>query len=110
MGAVDSSLLERYGHVLRTLDREAAQTPPDQYLELLGPGEVDDLLLIRNRLSEIDLNSKQEVELRQADDVLLRHHRLIAEWLSPGSVEEPTTRWWWHLDEGPQVRAEAEAA
>ena len=110
MGTVDGSLLERYRHLLGTLDEEAGKTSPEEYLELLGPGEVDDLLLIRNRISEMDLNPEQKAEVGKTDDLLIKHRALITEWFSVGSVEEPTTRWWWHLDKGPQVREKAERA
>jgi len=110
MGSVDKSLLERYQHLLRILDEEARETPSEEYLELLSPGEVDELLLIRNRISEMDLNSEQMAEVRKADDLLIKHRRLIMEWLSVGSIEEPVAHWWWHLDKGPQVREEAERA
>ena len=110
MGAVDDSLLERYRHLLRTLDEEAGKTPPKEYLDLLGPGEVDELLLIRNRISEMDLSPEQKAEVSEADDLLVKHRRLITEWLSMGSVEEPIAHWWWHLDEGPQVREQAREA
>ncbi|MDA8188965.1 MAG: hypothetical protein M0T85_12555 [Dehalococcoidales bacterium] len=110
MGYIDKTLLERYGHLLRTLDKEAEKVPPEDYLELLGPGEVDELLLIRNRIAEMDLSPEQESEVMQADDLLVKHHRLITEWLSMGSAEEPIAHWWWHLDKGPQVREKAREA
>lgn len=110
MGHLDSSLLERYRHLLRTLDEESRRTLPEDYLELLGPGEVDEILLIRDRISEMDLSSEQRAEVRKADDLLMKHRRLIMEWLSVGSIEEPLAHWWWHLDKGPQVRDEAERA
>lgn len=110
MGSVDESLLERYRYLLRTLDEEARKTPPEEYLELLSPGEVDEILLIRNRISEMDLSPEQKAEVRKADDLLIKHRGLIMEWLSVGSVEEPIAHWWWHLDKGPQVREEAERA
>ncbi|MBI4321196.1 MAG: hypothetical protein HY675_22115 [Chloroflexi bacterium] len=110
MGHLDTSLLGRYRHLLKTLDEESSRIPPDEYLELLGPGEVDELLLIRNQIADMSLGPEEKAELAKADDLLVKHRKLITEWQSMGSVEEPSAHWWWHLDKGPRVRKKAQEA
>ncbi len=58
-----------------------------------------------------ELSDAQRVQLRIFDDRLQVRWRKVAEMLETLVWVEPDRRhWWWHLDEGPQVRAEAEQA
>src|SRR5450756_770651 len=108
MGTVDGSLLERYRHLLGTLDEEAGKTSPEEYLELLGLGEVDDLLLIRDRISEMDLSPEQKAEVGKADDLLMKRRGRASDWVAAGPGVVPIPRWGWQLDNGVQGREKAE--
>lgn len=102
--------LDRYRAYLEAIDDEARNvTSEDAYLDLLAPSEAIDLLCVRDELVETDLAAVEQRERDQLDDLLVKHRRLIAENISP-TPGEPRERWWWHLHEGPQVRAEALAA
>lgn len=110
MGSLADSLLERYGRWLRLLDNEASRTEDGEYLDLLGPGEVDELLFMWDEISRIDLSPEQRAELTKLDDILMKHYRVVAEWMPTRLPGESRSHWWWYLDEGPQVREEAEKA
>ena len=104
------SALERSRAYLETLDEEAENTTnEEEYFELLGPGEVLDLLTIRDILSRCTLGAHEQAEVSRLDDLLIKH-----QWLVTGNIppypDVPRSRWWWHLHEGPQVREEAIAA
>lgn len=106
------SALDQYRRYLAVIDRESARLPSDDleaYLELLGPGEALDLLVIRDEIAQLDLTPEERCELDVLDDLLVKHRRLIAEnlWPHPAVARG---RWWWHLDEGPEVRQRALAA
>jgi len=61
------------------------------------------------------LTSEQSETLKQADDVLLSQSRKVVamhpDVFTPDRQNAgPRSYWWWFLNEGPQVREEAEAA
>lgn len=101
---VSQTPLERYRRYLDTLDAEAQRTPDEEdYLELLSPGEVIDLLCTRDEVAEMSLDNELLHELDRLDDLLTKHYRLIPENV-PAFPDKPSERWWWHLHDGPQVR------
>ncbi|MCL5958775.1 MAG: hypothetical protein M1358_05560 [Chloroflexi bacterium] len=55
-----------------------------------------------------ELTPQQREEITRIDDDLARLHRRVADVLPPGGETPDRSQWWWHLDEGPQVRKEAE--
>jgi len=56
-----------------------------------------------------ELSEAQQAQLRIFDDRLQERWQKVAEMLETLVWVEPDRRhWWWHLDEGPQVREEAE--
>ena len=101
--------LARYGDYLDTVDKYAQETPEHEYVDLLSPGEALDLLIIRDKLSECELDDGQQRALLRLDNLLIKHHRLVVENVPP-YPEKPLARWWWHLHRGPWVREEALAA
>ncbi|MBI4504311.1 MAG: hypothetical protein HY691_02155 [Chloroflexi bacterium] len=101
--------LEQYRLYLESVEEESPHTPASEYLELLSPGEALDLLTIRDRLSTMSLSPAEQRELARLDELLMKHQRLVVDNI-PHFADEPRTRWWWHLHEGPQVREEALAA
>lgn len=108
MGAL--APLERYRSYLETIDEESRRVADDEeYLDLLAPSEVIDLLCVRDEIAEQSLDAEQRRETDRLDDLLLKHRRLIAENIAP-RTGEPNARWWWRLHEGPQVREEATRA
>lgn len=108
MGALEA--LDRYRRYVDVLDEYAARLlDQEEYLDLLTPGEVVDLLCTRDELETLRLDPEQVAELARLDDLIVKHHRVIA-WNLPSVRTEPRAHWWWHLHEGPQVRAEALAA
>jgi hypothetical protein len=105
---VGVSALQQYKAYLESVDEEAKVTPADQYLDLLTPGEVVDLLLVRDEIDELQLTSEDLVERDRLDDLLLKHSTLVVDDIPP-FPDKPRAHWWWHLHEGPQVRRDAEA-
>lgn len=101
-------LLDTYRRYLRSMDAWAESWDEDR-ADLLSPGEVFDLLWLRERLAECRLTDAEQSELRELDDVLIKHQDVISANMPP-RPEVPRARWWWYLDEGPQVREEALAA
>lgn len=89
------------------MDREAPQpTDDEEYFELLTTGEAVEFLCARDDLAESDLSPEQRRELAQLDDLLVKHYRLIeGNVLAPPGITR--SRWWWFLNEGPQVREQA---
>ncbi len=61
--------------------------------------------LIEKRLDE--LSDGQKLRLAKADSRLVELHERVGQVL-PSRLEQPRSRWWWFLHEGPQVREEAE--
>jgi hypothetical protein len=80
--------------------------------------EVENVLMWRDEihdelLSGGQLSPEQQQRLKEADDRLLaQRDRLVRDF--PRAFERTEEigpqQWWWHLDKGPQVRAEAEQA
>jgi hypothetical protein len=98
-----------YRDYLRPLDDEACRiTDDEEYVDLLTPDEVIDLLCTRDKLATMSLNPEEQSEVSDLDDVLVKHHRIVVENIPP-FPDKPRSHWWWHLHEGPQVRREAEA-
>lgn len=105
MGAIEA--LDRYRRYLEPLDREATQVADEEaYLDLMSDGEIIDLLCTRDELEQMHLAPEQRDYLTRLDDLLVKHHRVIAENLWP-FPEKPRSQWWWHLHDGPQVRGPA---
>ncbi|MBI4496762.1 MAG: hypothetical protein HY689_02545 [Chloroflexi bacterium] len=98
--------LEHYRHYLETIDRQASEVPPDEYEDLLSPGEVDDICIIRDELAAAQFSEEEQQELARLDGLLLKHWRIIATNLLDYR-DKSRAHWWWHLDEGPQVREQA---
>lgn len=105
----DVTALTQYRTYLEAVDDEAKATPEEEYIDLLSPGEVADLLVIRDELTDAGLSPEERRELERLDDLIAKHWRLIAENIPP-HPERPRSHWWWHLHEGPQVRGERRAA
>lgn len=104
-----NQLLARYRRYLDSVEAEAPWVSPEEYEDLLSPAEVDDLCIIRDSLAMISLSEVERQELAHLDALLLKHWRIIAaNLLSYG--DKPRAHWWWHLDEGPQVREQARGA
>ena len=101
-------LVKHYSDYLDTIDRYAPGRYGEEYLELLGPGEVYDLLIIRDMISEEVLTPEEQTEVARLDDLLMKHRWLVIDNIPP-EPEKPRSRWWWHLHEGPQVREQAAA-
>ena len=98
--------LEQYRIYLEAVDEEAQQTSQDEYADLLSPGEVIDLLVIRDEISREDLSPEEQQELERLDDLLIKHYRLVTGNIPP-EPRKPRSQWWWHLHAGPQVRQKA---
>jgi hypothetical protein len=102
--------LERYRSYLEALDEEVRRPQEgNEYLELLSPSEVIDLLCARDEIAEMHLDSSQCAEVERLDTLLIKHHLLVPQNIPP-YPDEPRAHWWWHLHEGPQVREQALAA
>jgi hypothetical protein len=80
--------------------------------------EVENVLIWREAIHEAMLGGQipseaEREEIARADDRLVEQASRLAERF-PAAFEHgsdvPRVRWWWHLDKGPQVRAEAEQA
>ncbi len=80
--------------------------------------EVENVLIWREAIYEAllagqKLSETQNEVLAEADDRLVEQAAWITEHF-PQVFEHgrrvPRDRWWWHLNEGPQVREEAERA
>ena len=95
------------------LVHEYAQRLPWEGIEdvadLLGPGEVLDLLVIRDKLSQQALTSDEQVLLDRLDDLLVKYRQIVTDNV-PELPGHPQSYWWWHLDEGPEVREQAKAS
>ncbi|TAK33902.1 MAG: hypothetical protein EPO21_11280 [Chloroflexota bacterium] len=101
---VAAQALERYRRYLESVESEADRASgEEEYFELLDPGETIDLLCTRDQLAELTLGEAQMAELERLDQLLVKHHRLIAGNVPP-SPDKPPSRWWWHLHQGPRVR------
>src|SRR6266511_3364033 len=100
--------LEQYRACLESVDQEVL-TSESEYADLLTPGEVLDLLVVRDEIDESKLNPDQRRRLVELDDLLVKHARLVTD-NAPPQADVPRSRWWWHLHKGPQVRDDALAA
>jgi hypothetical protein len=97
--------LEYYRHVLEAIDREVTHSTGLDAEEILS-SDAYDLLVARDKLAEDPLTAVERDELERLDKLLLRHRQLVIQNVDP-DVSRPAERWWWHLHEGPQVRARA---
>lgn len=89
----------------------------DQYVHLVGLLEDDEyydisipvILADRDAIAEgwSGLDAEQRARVEAADKVLAQKHRIVAQML-PHPEHTDRHAWWWHLNEGPQVREEAE--
>ncbi len=102
---MEVTALRQYRRYLESIDKEVRNTPKSEYIDVLSPGEVLDLLTIRDEISQIELSAEEKRELNSLDDLLIRHYWLIAQNIPV--TDEPRSRWWWHLHEGPEVRERA---
>ena len=100
--------LEQYRAYLESVDQEVL-TSGSEYADLLTPGEVLDLLVVRDEIDESKLNPDQRRRLVELDDLLVKHARLVSDNIAP-QPDLPVSRWWWHLHKGPQIRDDALAA
>jgi len=100
----------------RDLDVYAAMAEKMHLYDELA--EVENVLIWRDVIQERiaageRLSDVEERELEHADDLLVaQRDRLVRRfpWVFENSASIPRERWWWHLDEGPQVRDEARRA
>ncbi len=97
--------LEQYRAYLESVDQEVL-TSGSEYADLLTPGEVLDLLVVRDEIDESKLNPDQRRRLVELDDLLVKHARLVSDNIAP-QPDLPVSRWWWHLHKGPQIRDDA---
>jgi hypothetical protein len=103
--AVEVTALRQYRRYLVSIDREVRKTPGSEYIDVLSPGEVLDLLTTRDEISQTELSAEEKRELNSLDDLLVRYYWLIAQNIPV--TDEPRSRWWWHLHEGPEARERA---
>lgn len=73
--------------------------------------DTDELLLLgalvtRDSLADAGLTPNEEIELGRLDAALVAQWKVFAEIL-PWHLPHPRSHWWWFLNEGPQVREEA---
>jgi len=67
-------------------------------------------LLRRSKIEDEweQLTPQQQQRVREIDDRLVAQHEQVGDMLETlNEVDPRTAHWWWHLDEGPQVRQEA---
>jgi len=107
---VMAPLLQRYSDYLDVLDEHVQKQPPasdESYVDLLSPAEAVDLCIIRDAIVDLALDSAQRREIDRLDELLIKHARVVAENLPPSPVSRPADHWWWHLEQGAQVRQQA---
>jgi hypothetical protein len=102
----DVSALRRYRAYLEAIDEEAARTASeDEYLDLLAPSEVIDLLCARDEIEQQTLDADQRADVARLDDLLVKHGRVVTE--NSSSTGEPGSQWWWRLEQSPRVHGDA---
>lgn len=74
----------------------------DEFYDL----EAELALFVRDALEDRwhELDEEQESRVLALDEELVRHHKRVAVALADWKFDQPRERWWWYLDEGPQVR------
>src|SRR5665647_1687881 len=95
-----TELLREYERALRAVD------DPDTY-------DTEALLALtaRDVIEDhwADLSSDDRELVARLDDKLAAKHQVVAEVLPEDNIRD-RRRWWWFLNEGPQVRKESQAA
>lgn len=80
-------------------------------LNLVDPDEsgLDEELVVltRDSVADVAWSPAQQAEIERLDDALVAHWRQFEDVL-PNPNFQDRARWWWFLNEGPQVREEAQ--
>ena len=73
-------------------------------------GLHEDLVLVtRDSIADENWTLEQQAQITELDNQLVTHWKLLAQVLPDPNFRSDRQRWWWFLDEGPQVREEAKA-
>lgn len=107
--------VERFGEALTALDqyREILESFDYQEpsCELEGncpdgsdPDRAKELLVLRNEISEAELDPEESRELESLDDQLVWDHSQRIAAVSAAFSHKSLTHWWWYLHKGPEIR------
>ncbi len=68
---MEVTALRQYRRYLESIDKEARNTSKSEYIDVLNPGEVLDLLTIRDEICQVELSAEEQRELDSLDDLLV---------------------------------------